>query len=368
MSELQATPLYEEHVRLNAKLVPFAGFAMPVQYPPGIRAEHEAVRSRVGLFDVSHMGEFRVRGTDALRFVSHVTTNDPRSLESGHAQYTAMCLPEGGIVDDLLVYRLDDQDVRLVVNAANIRKDWKHLRSRATPYEVEMEDESAQIALIALQGPLTGDVLQPLTSVGLEGIGYYHFAVGEVAGAAALISRTGYTGEDGFELYVAAGSAVAVWRALEAEGAPAGLTPAGLGARDTLRLEMGYALYGNDIDEHTSPLEAGLGWLVKLGKGEFVGREALLRQKAEGVSRRLRGFRLTERGFPRSGYELRFRGQPTGPVRSGTMSPSLGCGIGTAYLPPDASPGEPVQVLIRGREVAAEVARMPFYREGSLRK
>ncbi len=368
MSELRKTPLHDEHASLGAKLVPFAGFAMPVQYPTGIQEEHRAVRRAAGLFDVSHMGEFRVRGPWALELVSRTTTNDPSALSVGQAQYSVMCLPDGGIVDDLIVYRLAEEDFRLVVNAANIEKDWRHLTGHAEGLEAELEDESEGVALLALQGPRAEEILAPLTRLDLPEIGFYRFREGEVAGVTGLVSRTGYTGEDGFELYLPAADAAGVWRRLLESGEDAGLRPVGLGARDTLRLEMGYALYGNDIDERTTPLEAGLGWLVKLDKGDFVGREALLRQKEDGPDRRLRGFRLTERGFPRAGYELRYRGEPSGTVRSGTVSPSLGYGIGTAYLPPGAEPGDPLAVVIRDREVAAEVARTPFYREGSLKR
>lgn len=362
------TPLYEEHVRAGAKLVPFGGFAMPVQYPTGIRAEHEAVRTAAGLFDVSHMGEFRVEGPGALALVSGITTNDPSRLSIGQAQYSAMCLEDGGIQDDLVVYRLGEELFRLVVNAANIAADWAHVSEHAGDADADVTDESEEIALLALQGPAAVQILQPLASESLDPIGFYHFMEGRVDDVPAVISRTGYTGEDGFELYVAAGDAVRVWRALMEAGEPSGLIPAGLGARDTLRLEMGYALYGNDIDRTTTPLEAGLGWLVKLDKGPFLGRDALLRQKEEGIRRRLRGFRLTERGFPRAGYPVRYAGSDAGPVRSGTVSPTLGYGIGTAYLPVDASPGDDVSVVIRDEEVPGTVESMPFYRDGSLRR
>ena len=366
--ELKRTPLYDEHVRLKAKLVPFAGYAMPVQYPTGIRAEHDAVRSRVGLFDVSHMGEFRVRGPEAAGFISYASTNDPGQLAIGQAQYSMMCLPSGGVVDDLLVYRLGGDDYRLVVNAANIATDWDHLASIVSGFEAEMEDESDSIALLALQGPFAEAVLQPLTPEALSEIAFYHFVEGEVAGVPGIISRTGYTGEDGFELYVPTADASGLWRRIEEQGAPNGLVPTGLGARDSLRLEMGYPLYGNDIDDETTPLEAGLSWLVKLNKGDFIGREALQRQKNEGIRRKLTGFHLTERGFPRPGHDVRFRGESAGTVRSGTVSPSLGDGIGTAYLPPDAEPGDPVEVLIRERPVRGEVVRPPFYQDGSLKR
>jgi aminomethyltransferase len=365
-SDLKTTPLHEEHVRLNAKLVPFGGYAMPVQYPSGIRAEHQAVRAGVGLFDVSHMGEFLVTGPQAVDLVSYVTTNDPEQLVVGQAQYSAMCLESGGVVDDLIVYRMGDDTFRLVVNAANIAKDWQHISAYQDRFEADLRDESDGIALIAIQGPAAQAVLAGLTDADLDAIGFYWFAEGEVVGAPAVISRTGYTGEDGFELYLDAGDATRVWRALldrETE-----VTPAGLGARDTLRLEVGYALYGNDIDEETTPLEARLGWLVKMDKGEFVGRAALEAQKAEGVSRRLTGIRLTERGFPRPGHEVVYGGRSAGPVRSGTVGPSLGYGIATAYLPRAADSGEPAAVVIREKKVAAEVTRMPFYTEGSLRR
>jgi aminomethyltransferase len=365
---MRRTPLYDEHVRLGAKLVSFGGFAMPVQYPSGIRAEHQAVRTAAGLFDVSHMGEFDVRGPGAIDLVSRLTTNDPARLSVGQAQYSTMCLEDGGIVDDLVVYRLGDETLRLVVNAANIDSDWGHVMESAAGAEAEVIDRSEAIALLALQGPAASGILQPLASEPLDPIGFYHFVEGRVAGAEAIISRTGYTGEDGFELYLAAEDAAAVWRELLGAGESVGLVPAGLGARDTLRLEMGYALYGNDIDRETTPLEAGLGWLVKLDKGSFLGRDALRRQKEEGIPRRLRGFRLMERGFPRAGYPVRFEGAEVGPVRSGTVSPTLGYGIGTAYLPPEAKPGDALSVVIRGAEVAARVEPMPFYREGSLRR
>ena len=365
-SELKTTPLYEEHVRLDAKLVPFGGFAMPVQYPTGIRAEHQAVRATAGLFDVSHMGEFLVSGPEALSLVTFVTTNDPAQLSVGQAQYSAMCLESGGVVDDLIVYRLGEQSFRLVVNAANIAKDWDHISEYAPRYDTELSDESDRIALIALQGPSAQAVLARLTDTDLDGIRFYWFSEGEVAGVPMLISRTGYTGEDGFELYMDAADATEVWRALLDD--ESGVTPAGLGARDTLRLEVGYALYGSDIDEATTPLEARLGWLVKLDKGDFVGREALQAQKAQGVSRRLSGIRLSERGFPRPGHDVVYEGRAVGPVRSGTVGPSLGYGIATAYLPRSAAAGDPVTVVIRGKEVPGEVAKMPFYTEGSLRR
>ncbi len=368
MGDLKRTPLTDLHADLNARMVPFAGFSMPVQYPTGIRREHEAVRHAAGLFDVSHMGEFLVTGPDAGPFVSWTTSNDPLSLEVGQAQYSVMCHEDGGIVDDLLVYRLGADRFRLVVNAANLDKDWTHLKGQATRFDVYLEDESDGVGLLALQGPLSQEILAPLTMEDLDSVGFYRFTQGHVCGAPCVISRTGYTGEDGFELYLPAERTAGVWEALLDAGSPVGLIPVGLGSRDSLRLEMGYALYGNDLDDETSPLEAGLGWLVKLAGNEFIGREALMRQKTDGLTRRLRGFRLLERGFPRPGYEVSMDGSVCASVRSGTMSPSLGFGIGTAYLPPSAKPGSAVEVSIRGRMIPAEVVAMPFYSDGSLRK
>ena len=368
MSELKRTPLFDAHEALGAKIVPFAGFEMPVQYPTGITREHEAVRSSAGMFDVSHMGEFLVEGPEALAFVSFVTTNDPAQLALGQVQYSVFCLPDGGIVDDLLVYRMGEQRFRLVVNGANIDKDWAHVTGLAGDFDVELTDESDDIGLIALQGPAAEAILQPLVDVALAPMGFYWFAEGHVAGVPGVISRTGYTGEAGFELYVPPADTRAVWDRLLEAGQAQGLIPAGLGSRDSLRLEMGYALYGNDIDEQTSPLEAGLSWLVKLGKDSFVGRDALLAQKEAGLERRLRGFKLSERGFPRPGYDVIFGGKAVGPVRSGTLSPTLGSGIGTAYLPADAKPGDPMSVRIRDRDITGEVAPLPFYDGGSLKR
>jgi aminomethyltransferase len=368
MSQLSRTPLYAQHRELGAKLVPFAGYEMPVQYPAGITAEHQAVRAAAGLFDVSHMGEIEVRGERALDFVQYVTTNDASRLEVGQAQYSTLPDADGKLLDDLLVYRLEDHYL-LVVNASNREKDLAWLRRHAADFGVELRDRSDEIALLALQGPRAEAILSRLAAVDLGEIGYYRFRVGEVDGVETLISRTGYTGEDGFELYLPAEHAEALWRRLLEVGQPEGLVPAGLGARDSLRLEMGYALYGNDLDEATTPLEGGLGWVTKLDKGEFVAREALLRQKEEGVSRRLVGFRLLERGFPRHGYAVTFEGEEVGAVTSGIVSPSLGQGIGMAYVHPRAAkPGTPLEIVIRGQGVPAEVVRPPFYTEGTVKR
>jgi aminomethyltransferase len=368
MSELKRTPLYEEHRALGAKLVPFAGYEMPVQYPSGITAEHQAVRGGAGLFDVSHMGEVEVRGEDALAFVQWVTTNDASRLEVGQAQYSTLPDPDGKLLDDLLVYRFPDHYL-LVVNASNREKDLAWMLSQADRFRVELIDRSDELALLALQGPRAEAILSRLTDMDLAGIGYYRFRTGEVEGVETLISRTGYTGEDGFELYVPADRAAALWRRLLEVGQPEGLVPAGLGARDSLRLEMGYALYGNDLDEETTPLEGGLAWVTKLDKGDFVAREALARQKEAGVSRRLIGFRLLERGFPRHGYELRHEGEVVGHVTSGVLSPSLGQGIGMGFVTPAAArAGTRIEVMIRGQGVPAEVVRPPFYTEGTVKR
>ena len=365
---LRRTPLYAEHVALGAKIVPFAGYEMPVQYASGITAEHHAVRTAAGLFDASHMGEFVVRGPEALTLVQKVSVNDASALEVGQCQYTALCLESGGILDDFLVYRAPDHYM-LVVNASRREDDWDWLTGHATGLRVELEDRSDRTALLALQGPKAQEVLAPLAEPDLEEIGYYRFAEGRVAGVPALISRTGYTGEDGFELYVASADAAALWRRLLGDGAGAGLKPAGLGARDSLRLEVGYPLNGNDLDTEHTPLQARLGWLVKFDKGDFVGRDALMRQKERGVSPRLAGIRLTERGFPRPGYPIVHDGEKVGRVTSGTMSPTLGYGVALGYVPGHlAKAGTPLGVLVRNRVIAGVAEPPPFYKEGSVRR
>jgi aminomethyltransferase len=357
-------------------MVPFAGWSMPVQYPAGIQAEHRAVRKAAGLFDVSHMGEFHVQGPDALRLVLRVGVNNAATVDVGQAQYSALCTPQGTLLDDLLVYRLGEDAFLLVVNAANRERDWAWVLQAAQGMDLTLEDRSDQTALLALQGPLAQEILAPHTrgpggeTLSLESIRYYRFAEGEVFGVPALVARTGYTGEDGFELYLPWEDAPAVWRALLAAGEPLGLLPAGLGARDSLRLEVGYPLYGNDLDEAHTALESGLGWIVKLGRGEpFIGEEALAAQKVAGVSQRLVGIRFPGRVFPRSGYPLVFEGTVVGEVTSGTLSPSLGEGIALGYLPVGlAAPGSPVGVRIRDREFSGTVTRPPFYTEGSIRR
>lgn len=368
-SDLKSTAFAGIHERLGAKMVPFGGWWMPVQYE-SITQEHRAVRQRVGLFDVSHMGEFVFDGPRALEAVQGVTTNDASRLAVDQAQYSAMTKEDGGIVDDCVVYRLAAERYMMVVNGANVEKDWSHVDAHLPDGGVELEDRSESISLLAVQGPRAEETLAGIVDVELGEIDFYWKRDGRVAGAEAVISRTGYTGEDGFELYFDRADSEKVWEAITAAGRSTGLEPAGLGARDTLRLEMKYALYGNDIDESTNPLEAGLGWIVKLDKeGGFVGRDALARIAEEGPSRKLVGFRMIERGIPRPGYRVMVKGEPVAEVRSGTMSPSLGYGIGTCYLPLDhARPGTPIGVDVRGREIDAKVAKTPFYEEGSLKR
>ncbi|MGQ0714772.1 MAG: glycine cleavage system aminomethyltransferase GcvT [Gemmatimonadaceae bacterium] len=356
---LRHTPFHDIHAALGAKLVPFAGYEMPVQYPGGITAEHKAVRERAGLFDVSHMGEFMVRGKDAVPFTNYVTSNDVAALAVGQVQYSTILNESGTIEDDCLVYRYADR-VMLVVNASNREKDFEHISRYASRFEVTLEDISDDVALLALQGPRAEEILQRLTSTTLADITYYHFHEGEVAEMPAVISRPGYTGEDGFELYFRPEYAPRMWDALVED---TDVTPAGLGARDTLRLEAGLALYGNDLDSTTTPLEGNLGWLVKLKKGDFVGRDALVRQKEQGLQRKLAGFVMRAKAFPRHGYPVWHDGKQHGLVRSGTVSPTLGIAIGTCYLPPDAAKeGTAIEIEIRGKRMPAEVVKMPFYK------
>ena len=365
---LRKTPLHGEHVGLGGKMVPFAGYEMPVQYSTGITAEHRAVREAAGLFDVSHMGEFVVRGPDALGLIQRLVINDAATLQVEQAQYSAMCRAGGGIIDDLLVYRFANHWM-LVVNASNRDKDWEWIAGHAEGLDVQLDDRSDRTVLIALQGPRSRGILALITDLDVEAIGYYRFADGRVAGRDAVVAGTGYTGEDGFELYLKADDAIEVWGALLAAGGASGLVPAGLGARDSLRLEMGYALYGNDLDEDHTPLEAGLGWITKLEKGEFSGRAALAAQKDHGVERRLVGIKLKERGFPRPGYDVLENGQPVGVITSGTVSPSLGVGIALAWVPSQlAALGSELAISLRGKPVQAEVVRPPFYTSGSIRR
>jgi aminomethyltransferase len=362
-SALKRTPLYATHKALNAKIVPFAGFEMPVQYPTGITAEHKAVRERAGLFDVSHMGEFLVRGQRMVDFVNYVTSNDVAALADGQVHYSTILYENGTIVDDCLVYKFADRIV-MVVNASNREKDFSHIEQHASRFGVQLADISDEIALLALQGPIAEQILQPFADVDLSHIKYYWHSWGHVKGMHALIARTGYTGEDGFELYVDPRFAEPIWNLLIGTGR---VTPAGLGARDTLRLEMGMALYGNDIDDTVTPLEANLGWLTKINKGDFVGRDALVKQKEKGLTKRLVGFTVDDgRSIARHGYPVYYEGKPSGDVKSGTMSPSLNIPIGTAYLPiAGTKEGSKLEVDVRGKRASATVVKPPFYKNGS---
>jgi glycine cleavage system T protein (aminomethyltransferase) len=364
-TELKRTSLYDAHKALGAKMVPFAGWEMPVQYPTGILAEHHAVRTGAGVFDVSHMGEFEISGPDRNAFVNRVTCNDVGALEPGGVQYSAILTRQGTFVDDCTVYRFDDK-LMIVVNASNTAKAWEHILAQKGGANVRLKDISGDVGLLSLQGPRAEAALQPLTKSKLADIAYYHFVIGKVAGAECFISRTGYTGEDGFELYCRDRDTVQVWNALiEADA-----KPIGLGARDSLRTEMAYALYGNEIDDTITPLESGLGWIVKLDKGcPFTGDAALKAQKLRGVTRRLVGFQLEGRGFPRHGYPVYHEGREVDLVRSGTMSPSLGTAIGTTYLPAAAAKvGTKFEVEVRGERMPAEVVSRPFWKKGSAKK
>ena len=355
----QRTPLFDAHVRAGGRMVDFAGWEMPVQYE-GILAEHQCVRERVGLFDVSHMGEVVFRGPQALASLQRLFTNDLSHCADGQAQYGCLCREAGGIVDDVVVYRRAADDLLVCVNAANRHKDHEWLRGHA--FGAEVADESDAFAQLALQGPLAAAVLQRLTAARLSSVGTYRFTQGEVGGLPCLVARTGYTGEDGFELFCDPAQASRLWEAILDAGRPESVRPCGLGARDSLRLEMAYRLYGSDMDDATTPLEAGLSWVVKLDKGDFTGREALQRQKEAGLSRKLVGFTLVEPGIPRHGYPVLRDGKPVGAVTSGTKSPTLGTSVGLAYVPPAlTAEGSTFAVGIRGRDVAAKVVKTPIY-------
>ncbi|HSS47468.1 MAG TPA: glycine cleavage system aminomethyltransferase GcvT [Thermoanaerobaculia bacterium] len=357
---LKRTPLYDCHLEAGAKMVDFAGWVMPVQYQ-GVIDEHRAVRTGAGLFDVSHMGEVRVQGTGAEAFLQRLTPNDVSKLVPGRAHYSGLLTEQGTYVDDILIYRLAAGEFLVVVNASNAERDFQWIADRAKgEADVKVTNESDRYALLALQGPKALEILAPLATPGIGDIKYYGFRQGEVAGVPALISRTGYTGEDGFELYVAPGDAAAVWRRLIAAGA----VPAGLGARDTLRLEAAMALYGHEIDETTTPFEAGLAWVVKLDKGtDFQGRDALAAQKVKGVPRKLVGFEVEGRGIARQGHGVVSEGAVVGSVTSGTWSPTFEKALGLAYVPPElAAPGTRLALDVRGRTLPAVVVEIPFYR------
>ncbi len=355
------TPLFEQHQSLKASIVPFAGYDMPVRYT-GDKEEHLAVRLAAGLFDVSHMGEFIVRGPHALAFLQYITSNDVSKLTPGNAQYS--CLPnrDGGIVDDCIVYYIREDQYMVVVNASNIAKDWDWFTA-ANTFGADLIDISEQTSLIALSGPKAQEILQPFADFDLGTLGNYQCWKGTFHGAEkSLIATTGYTGERTFEIFVYNEHAVRIWNDLLEAGRPHGLIPCGLGARDTLRLEMGYMLYGNDINDTTSPLEAGLGWITKLDKGDFIGRDLMVGLKEKGLKKKLIGLVIEEKGgFPRRGYSVMFQGEEVGQITSGGIGPSLGYGIGLAYVPAAlAKPGQELEVAIRNRTYTAKVVRPPF--------
>src|SRR2546426_2753414 len=356
---LKRTPLHATHASLGAKLVPFGGYEMPVSYATGIAAEHRTVRTAVGIFDVSHMGEFEVTGPDRNAFVQRVTCNDVGALKPGQAQYSALLSERGTFLDDCVVYRFDDR-LMVVVNASNLVKDWEHVVAQKRGANVRLRNISDETGLLAVQGPGAEALLAPLTTLGLALLPYYHFVQGKVADVQCFLSRTGYTGEDGFELYCRAADLERLWRALTGPGRA---EPCGLGARDTLRLEAGVPLYGQHIDDTVTPLEAGLSWIAKLEKGApFVGLEALKRQKLEGLTRRLVGFKLAEpKLVARHGYDVYADGRKVDVVRSGTVTPTVNAAIGTTYLPVEhAKPGTRFEIAVRGKRAPAEVVKLPF--------
>ncbi|HKS71359.1 MAG TPA: glycine cleavage system aminomethyltransferase GcvT [Ktedonobacterales bacterium] len=364
LAALKRTPLFERHRALGARLVEFGGWEMPVQYS-GILEEHKAVRQRAGLFDVSHMGEFRVEGAGALAFLQGLVPNDVARLGDNQALYSQICLENGGTLDDLIVYRRGAERYMVVVNAGTMEKDWAWFSQHADGRpDLTLANVSDATGLIALQGPLAQRILQPLTETPLESIVYYHCQQGTVAGIECVISRTGYTGEGGFEMYCAAEQTGALWDNLLAAGKPEGLLPCGLGARDTLRLEAGYCLYGHELTESITPLEAGLGWTVKLNKGtDFIGRQALEDEKRDGLRQKLVGIVPRERGIPRAGYGIFVGSERVGEVTSGTQAPTLGHPVALGYVPPShAAPGTAVAIDIRGNLVPAEIVPLPFYK------
>ena len=359
---MKNTALTNIHEALGAKMVPFAGYNMPVQYE-GVNAEHETVRNGVGVFDVSHMGEFYLRGENALALIQKVTSNDASVLTDGKVQYTCMPNETGGIVDDLLVYRIKSDEYLLVVNASNIEKDWNWIASQ-NDLGVEMENASDNISLLAIQGPKAADAIASLTDINVHEMKYYTFEIGTFAGRAdVVVSATGYTGSGGFEIYFKNEDAEAIWNAVFEAGAAQYIKPIGLAARDTLRLEMGFCLYGNDIDDTTSPIEAGLGWITKFTK-DFTNSEALKAQKEEGVTKKLVAFEITEKGIPRQGYDIvDADGNKIGNVTSGTMSPSMKKGIGLGYVTkPFAKRDTEIFIQVRKKAIPAKVVRLPFYK------
>ena len=368
--ELKRTPLNAAHRRLGGRMVEFGGWDMPVQYSAGTVSEHLRTRTHAGLFDVSHMGEIDVRGPEAIAFINRLVSNDVAKLGDGQAQYSALTTPEGTVIDDLLVYRFAEDHLLLVVNAGTTDKDWSWINSHRREENVQLQNRSADYCQLALQGPDAISILQKLTTLPLSEIKYYHFRKGEVDGVAAIVSRTGYTGEDGLEVYAAAGQAEQLWnKILDAGnfGSDEGVLPCGLAARNTLRLEAGMCLYGHEIDETTTLLEANLGWITKLNKGGFIGRERLQKQKEEGIKRKLAGFEVTERGIARDGQDVLIGGDRLGRVTSGSPAPFLKKNIGMAYVPVEfAKEGQPIEVDVRGKLVGAQIVPLPFYKRAKV--
>ena len=360
-TNLKATPLLGLHKELGAKLVPFAGWNMPIQFA-GVLSEHTCVRERVGLFDVSHMGEIEVKGKDAKKFLQFLLSNNVEKMFDGSILYSLMCYETGGVVDDLLAYRFSENHYFLCVNASNSDKDYDWIARHASSFNVSIKNTSSETSQLALQGPDAKNVLQSLCDISLDDLSYYNFRKGMVNNVESLISRTGYTGEDGFELYLSPEKVSEVFRSLMEQGRSYGIQPIGLGARDTLRIEMGYPLYGNEIDNNPTPLDAGLGWVIKFDKGEFLGRGSLLKQKEQGSPRRkLVGLKLLTRGVPRAHYQVFKNGKSVGEVTSGTFSPTLNTGIGLCYVSSEYSDvGNHLDVKIRDQLVATEVIQLPF--------
>ena len=363
---LKRTPLHAAHLRAGARMVPFGGWDMPVQYSAGVIEEHLRTRTACGLFDVSHMGEIHVDGKDAISFVNHLTTNDVTKLVDGQAHYSALTNPQGGVIDDLLVYRFSEEKLFLVVNASTQDNDWDWISSHKSGFDVDLRHASVEYCQIAIQGPRAVEILSKFTDTDLNSIKYYHFTNGEVDGVPSIISRTGYTGEDGFEVYADAAKAEQLWnKMLDAGdyGKENGILPAGLAARNTLRLEAAMSLYGHELAEDITPLEAGLGWICKLNKGDFIGREALQKQKEEGLKRKLVGFEMTDKGIGRDGFDVLVNGAKVGQVTSGSPAPFLKKNVGLAFVPTEfAKVGQEIEIDVRGRHLKAQIVPTPFYK------
>jgi len=366
MEDLKKTPLNEIHRNLGAKMVDFAGWEMPIQYEAGVIEEHVRTRTYAGLFDVSHMGEILVTGPDAIDFINFLTTNDVTKLVNGKAQYSVLTNEEGGTVDDLLIYRFEEQKLLLVVNAATTEKDWEWIKSHKANFAVSLENKSDSFAQIAIQGPKAEEILQKITENELSEIKYYHFVEGKVEGLDCIISRTGYTGEDGFEIYVEPDKAEKIWKKLldiGNYGMKEGILPCGLAARNTLRLEAAMALYGHELSDTITPLEANLSWICKLEKGDFIGRNALLKQKQEGLKRRLVGFEMTDKGIARDFFDVYIEGEKIGYVTSASPAPFLKKNIGLAFVPIEfAKVGQEIKIDVRGKLLSAVIVKTPFYK------